>query len=186
MFKKPIRSLVAGLAVTAALSGSALADSPKDIAIKGVEALFGSFDKAGIERYFAEDYIQHNPAVPTGRAPIIGILDGLKKSGISVDSHRVLAEGDLVVFHNTYSNAQAFGSEKIVAFDLFRIEDGKIAEHWDNITPVAPANPSGHSQTDGPSEIVDLDKTAANKALCGRFRRDHSRQGRHVGADKLL
>ena len=56
-----------------------------------------------------------------------------------------------------------------VAFDLFRVKDGRIVEHWDNITAIAQPNPSGRSQVDGPTDVVDLDKTAANRALVSDF-----------------
>jgi predicted SnoaL-like aldol condensation-catalyzing enzyme len=53
---------------------------------------------------------------------------------------------------------------------VFRFEDGKIVEHWDNLqeTPKKP-NPSGRTMTDGPTEVKDLDRTAANKQLVRDF-----------------
>ena len=57
-----------------------------------------------------------------------------------------------------------------VAFDIFRFdENGKIAEHWDNIASKAEPNPSGHTQTDGTMEINDLDKTETNRGLIKNF-----------------
>ncbi|WP_210211640.1 MULTISPECIES: hypothetical protein [unclassified Mesorhizobium] len=67
-----------------------------------------------------EDYIQHNPGVPTGAAPILSFLPVLKDAGLTVKTHRVLSEGDLVAVHSTYDNAQAFGGQTMVAFDVFR------------------------------------------------------------------
>lgn len=55
------------------------------------------------------------------------------------------------------------------AFDIFRFEEGKIVEHWDNLTPITAANPSGRTQFDGATEIKDLDKTEANKTLVANF-----------------
>lgn len=134
-----------------------------------LDALFKDYDPAATERLLSEGYIQHNPAVPTGRAPIISFLPGLKNSGISVTTHRLISEGDLVVAHSSYNNAQAFGGEKMVAFDVFRIADGKIAEHWDNLSATSDPNPSGRTQVDGPTDITGLDKTAANKRLVADF-----------------
>lgn len=64
-----------------------------------------------------------------------------------------------------------FGPE--IGFDIFRFEDGKIVEHWDNLqeTPLSP-NPSEHTMIDGTTELADLDKTEANKALVEQFVRD--------------
>ncbi|MCK0141073.1 nuclear transport factor 2 family protein [Aliiroseovarius sp. F20344] len=143
--------------------------TPKEIVLEVVAAIFINFEPSAAEQLLAKNYVQHNPAVPTGAAPILGFIPGLKESGIEVEIHRVIAEGDLVVLHTTYTNAQAFGAEALVGFDVFRVEDGKVAEHWDNLTPVAAPNPSGHTQTNGPTEVSDLAKTAENKALVTDF-----------------
>ena len=143
----------------------------KEIVLAAVTALFGHYDVDAARELLAPDYIQHNPAVPTGAEAILGFVPALQEMGLTAVSHRVLAEGDLVVLHSTYENAQAFGAEKLVAFDVFRVEDGKVAEHWDNLQPLVPASDtaSGRSMVDGPTEIVDLDKTAENKALVEGF-----------------
>lgn len=78
---------------------------------------------------------------------------------------RVFADGDYVVAHTDYN---FFGPK--IGFDIFRFEDGKIVEHWDNLqTKPESANPSGHSMTDGATKIVDLDKTAENKQIAENF-----------------
>lgn len=143
--------------------------TPKEIVLNAVAAIFTNFDPDAAKALLAEDYIQHNPAVPTGAAPILGFIPALKESGIELDTHRVITEDDMVVLHTTYRSAQAFGGDTLVAFDVFRVEDSKVAEHWDNLTPITPPNPSGRTQVDGPTEITDLDKTAANKALVTAF-----------------
>ena len=57
-----------------------------------------------------------------------------------------------------------------VAFDIFRFdENGKIAEHWDNLAALAEPNPSGHTQTDGTMDVTDLDKTEENRELVKKF-----------------
>lgn len=84
-------------------------------------------------------------------------------------THRTFADGNLVVTHNTYENADLFGGPTLVGLDVYRIEDGKVAEHWDNLQAPAPANASGRTLTDGPTEVTDLDKTEANKALVTEF-----------------
>ncbi len=143
-----------------------------EIVLSAFTAIFVDFDADKAKDYLAEDYIQHNPAVPTGAEPILGFIPALKESGVTVETHRVLTEGDMVVLHNTYNNAQAFGGDQMVAFDVFRVEDGKVAEHWDNLQPVAAKTVSGNSQTDGATEVTDLEKTEENKALVEDFVRD--------------
>ena len=139
--------------------------SNKEIVLAAVDALFVRFDAEAAAELLAPDYIQHNPGVPSGAAPLLGFVPALAESGLEVEIHRVLAEDDLVVLHTTYRNAQAFGAEQMVAFDVFRVADGKLVEHWDNLTALTPPNPSGRTQTDGATEITDRDRTAENKAL---------------------
>ena len=61
------------------------------------------------------------------------------------------------------SEADFFGPRVII--DLFRFEDGMLAEHWDSIQEEITETASGRSMTDGPTEITDLDRTAENRAL---------------------
>ncbi|MDJ1018394.1 MAG: nuclear transport factor 2 family protein, partial [Paracoccaceae bacterium] len=144
----------------------------KEIVLQALTALFVQFDPEAARPLITEDYIQHNPNVPTGRAAILEILPVLKDSGLTAQVHRVIAEDDLVVAHVTYSNAQILGAETMVAFDVFRVEDGKVAEHWDNLQAPPEVSVSGRTMTDGPTEITDLDRAEANKALVLGFVRD--------------
>jgi predicted SnoaL-like aldol condensation-catalyzing enzyme len=86
----------------------------------------------------------------------------LKSKGNTV---RVFRDGDHVFTHTDYN----FAGPK-AGFDIFRFEDGRIAEHSGGLQEKpATLNPSGHSMTDGATEIKDLDKTEANKALVRNF-----------------
>jgi len=136
---------------------------------KAMNALFRDFDEEQMKALYTEDYIQHNPNVPTGLDAVIALLPVLKEAGFDYTTHRVLEDGDLLLTHTTYHNAAVFGADDVVAFDLWRMEDGKIAEHWDSIIPVYAETASGRTQTDGMTEVVDLDKTEENKALVESF-----------------
>lgn len=75
----------------------------------------------------------------------------------TVNNIRAFEDGDKVFLQTVYNFA---GAGEQVAFDIFRFdENGKIAEHWDNLAALAEPNPSGHTQTDGTMEVTDLDKT---------------------------
>ena len=128
-------------------------------------ALFRDYSEEGVRDCIDTDMIQHNPFVPTGRDALIGFLPALKASGITYTNHRILQDGAYVVLHNSFTNAQAFGADRIVTIDIYRMKDGKAAEHWDAIQPLVDVTASGRTQVDGETAIKDLDKTEANKAL---------------------
>ena len=93
-------------------------------------------------KYMAESYIQHNPNVPTGRAAFIELLSKFVKpqdidTRIKAPLVAVVAEGDLVVLafaKEAPDPADATKKYTTTWFDMFRIEGGKIAEHWDPAT----------------------------------------------------
>lgn len=134
----------------------------KEIAVGILTEGVAKGDKAFIEAHVAEDYIQHNPQVPDGRAGILGLIDVLhaQPNAPQIKPIRVLQDGDLVAIHSEMN----FGAD-VVVFDLFRFEDGIAVEHWDGIQPNAETTASGRTMTDGPTEITDRDKTEANKEL---------------------
>jgi len=112
------------------------------------------------------DYVQHNPFIPTGLEPFIQMLPVLQENGTTAENIRMLQDGQYVFMHNIWRNAKPFGADEMVSFDIIRLDDqGKVAEHWDAMTPLVEETASGRTQTDGPTDIKDLDKTEANKAL---------------------
>jgi len=170
--KKTVLKFASAIALAGMAACAATPMTPKEVAVAEMASLFETFDAEQATATIAPDLIQHNQAVPNGAEVLIGLIPTLKESGITATTHRLIAEGDMVVAHNEYQNAQVFGGDHLAAFDVFRIEDGKVAEHWDNLSPVTPPNPSGRTQFDGPTEITDLDKTADNKALVADFIND--------------
>jgi len=136
---------------------------------KGMDALFKDFDEKAMRKYYTADYIQHNPHVPTGLEAVIGLLPALKEANFGYATHRYIEDGELVLTHTTYHNAEVFGANKVVAFDIWRIEDGKIAEHWDSIIPLYEETESGRTQTEGATQILDKEKTAENKEMVRSF-----------------
>ena len=146
----------------------ASAASTKEVVTNALNEVMIKKNMAAIDTYFAEPYIQHNPQVPTGLAAFKGLADQAiaKNPAFKYQMIRVFTDGNIGIAHGIY---EGFAKVPLVGFDIFRLKDGKIVEHWDNLSPVAANNPSGHSQTDGPTEVTDLDKTEANKKLVGEF-----------------
>jgi len=91
------------------------------------------------DKYMAESYIQHNPMVPTGRAAFVEAF-GKRVKPAPIDARvkaplvAIVAEGDLVVlsFARELDDPKDAGKKySSTWFDMFRIENGRIAEHWD-------------------------------------------------------
>lgn len=113
-------------------------------------------------------YIQHNLAVADGLAGVKALLQSLPREATKVNTVRVLQDGNFVILHTEYN----FFDPK-VGFDIFRFEDERIVEHWDNLQETAlKPSPSGHTMIDGPTVISDLDKTETNKALMQAYMDD--------------
>ena len=103
------------------------------------------------DKYLTESYIQHNPTVPTGRA---GFKQFFAKfaHATPVDAHikaplvAIVAEGDYVVlsFVQPVGDVDSAGAYTTTWFDMFRVADGRIAEHWDpTLKPAAAATAPG-------------------------------------------
>ena len=88
------------------------------------------------ERFLRPDYIQHNPNVPTGSK---GFVDAFRTrfaqkfpAYYKRELLNVIGEDDMVVVYSRQIWTSQDGThKKVLLFDMFRVEDGKIAEHWD-------------------------------------------------------
>jgi predicted SnoaL-like aldol condensation-catalyzing enzyme len=150
----------------------------KDTVLAAAAQLFGDQDPTAVDRWVASDYRQHSSLAPDGPEGLRHLVQ-TAPAGFRYDLHRAIAEGDLVALHGTYHGIAA---TPLVAFDIFRVADGKLAEHWDALAPIVESTASGRSQTDGPTAITDLDATAVNKALVTAFVDDVLKHGK---ADKI-
>ena len=112
-------------------------------------------------------YIQHNLGVADGLAGFGALLQALPPNSAKVNTVRSFQDGDFVFTHTEYN---FFGPK--IGFDIFRFEEGKIVEHWDNLQETAKPNPSNHTMIDGATELKDIDKTNANKILVRSFVED--------------
>ncbi|MGF6991846.1 nuclear transport factor 2 family protein [Paraburkholderia sp. GAS32] len=100
------------------------------------DAVFNRHDLRTASTVLAPNYIQHNPHVPTGSASFISFFTEYFKHAPDARSAivRSATDGDLVFLHvHSTSNPQDRGNAIV---DIFRVEHGKVAEHWDVIQPV--------------------------------------------------
>ncbi len=142
---KALKPLLAAAILTAGLAAPGMAQEPRDIAQEEAnrKLVVDFYDKVFNQHMVEEaavvltdDYKQHNPHVPDGKEPFVSYFTQFFKDNPEARARivRSAADGDLVWLHlNSTQNAQDRG-EAIV--DIFRVEDGRIVEHWDVIQPV--------------------------------------------------
>jgi predicted SnoaL-like aldol condensation-catalyzing enzyme len=96
----------------------------------------GKMDK--LASYFdGDNYIQHNPQIADSLSGLSAALEAMATQGVTMQYnriHKVLGEGNFVLVVSEGS----FGGRHTSFYDLFRVEKGKIAEHWDTIETIAP------------------------------------------------
>ena len=93
----------------------------------------GQIDRA--EQYLGATYHQHNPQIADGLEGFTAFFTHLQENKIPFSltrTHRTIAEGNFVLLH---SEGQIGGAPHAF-FDLFRVEDGRIVEHWDVVQPI--------------------------------------------------
>lgn len=107
----------------------------KALVLDAMTSLFQRHDASAVERLYAEDYIQHNPDIPQGRAALQGLVETLSPS-VCYEPGLIIAEGDFVAIHG---RIRGWADEPQVVVDIFRIQDRKLAEHWDVLQNETPA-----------------------------------------------
>ncbi len=124
-------------------------------------------DQKAISYINPTNYTQHNLAVADGLEGFGALMQHAPEGGFKVNTIRAFQDG---AFGFAQTEYDFFGPK--IGVDVFRFENGQIVEHWDNLIEVLPANPSGHTQTDGTITVTDLDKTETNKTLVANFIND--------------
>lgn len=110
------------------LVGPAMAqESSKDFVVKAVTELFTNKDLTAIDRYWAESYMQRNPGLASTSAVLKEALKDMP-ANMTYEIGMVIADGDLVAIHGRYTG---WGPKPLIVVDIYRVENGKIAEHWD-------------------------------------------------------
>ncbi|MGQ8706711.1 nuclear transport factor 2 family protein [Serratia sp. TSA_198.1] len=144
------------LMVSLVLAGSATAEpaiqardtsieeANRQLVLTFYDRFFNRHDIVQAAKVVADDYRQHNPGVPDGKAPLVDYFTGFFKSNPQSRARivRSAADGDLVWLHVHSTNGKDDLGRAVL--DIFRVKDGQIVEHWDVIqdVPGKSANPN--------------------------------------------
>ncbi|MGW4057710.1 nuclear transport factor 2 family protein [Amycolatopsis sp. NPDC004747] len=119
----------------------------KRVALAAVDELLNKHDLSAVDRYYREPYIQHNPDIANGFAGVKAAITGLPN--LHYDVFQTLADGDFVTVD---ARVTGLGDTTKIIMDVFRLDRGRIVEHWDIIQDEVPASEtvSGNSMISTP------------------------------------
>lgn len=103
------------------------ATNNRALVLEAMAALFQRRDASVVDRLYAPDYVQHNPGIPQGREALAELVAQLPPD-VYYEPGLVIAEGAYVAIHG---RIRGWSPKPQVVVDIFRIEDGRLAEHWD-------------------------------------------------------
>ena len=100
----------------------------KALVLEAFDTLFNKRDYAAADRYWSSNYIQHSAHIEPGREGLFNLIRSTPDS-LRYEHQLIVAEGDYVIVHGRFS-----GTGRAVAWvaaDIVRIENDRLAEHWD-------------------------------------------------------
>jgi predicted SnoaL-like aldol condensation-catalyzing enzyme len=100
----------------------------KALVLEAFDTLFNRRDYGAAERFWSDRYIQHRAHIAPGRGGLFNLIRTLPDT-LKYENQLIVAEGDYVIAHGRFSGHGRPAAW--VAADIVRIEDGKLAEHWD-------------------------------------------------------
>lgn len=141
----------------------------KQIVTEFYRKVIGEQDLEFAKKIVTDDYIQHNPHVRTGKEGFLEAIEFLNKMPKPKNPPkpfmRVIADGEYVVVHLSVE----FNEQKKIVLEIFRIENGLIAEHWDAIQDISGTGSKGNREIEGPIAIENEEATSKNKAIVRDF-----------------
>jgi predicted SnoaL-like aldol condensation-catalyzing enzyme/MFS family permease len=103
-------------------------DENKALVLEAFDTLFNRRDYDAAERFWSDRYIQHSAHIPPGRDGLFNLVRTLPDT-LKYENQLIVAEGDYVIAHGRFSGNGR--PTAWIAADIVRIEDGRLAEHWD-------------------------------------------------------
>jgi predicted SnoaL-like aldol condensation-catalyzing enzyme len=100
----------------------------KALVLEAFDTLFNKRDYEAAERYWSLNYIQHSAHIEPGREGLFNLVRNTPDS-LRYEHQLIIAEGDHVIVHGRFSGTGQPAAW--IAADIVRIENGRLAEHWD-------------------------------------------------------
>jgi predicted SnoaL-like aldol condensation-catalyzing enzyme len=121
-----------------------ITETNRRIVQRFVEIFYGRRNvRLAFESFVGDPYIQHNPGIADGREAAIAKLEPMfSHPDFSVDVKRILVDGNLAVVHLHARKTPAERGGAVV--DMFRLEGGKIVEHWDVLQAIPEQSANAH------------------------------------------
>ncbi|EQA4279914.1 nuclear transport factor 2 family protein [Cronobacter dublinensis] len=128
-------SLLTANGAVASARQSDVEEANRQRVITFYDRFFNQHDTAAAD-VVADDYRQHNPEVPDGKAPFVNYFSGFFRDNPQSRAKviRSAADGDLVWLQVHSTNGSHDRGQAVL--DIFRVKNGKIVEHWDIIQDV--------------------------------------------------
>jgi predicted SnoaL-like aldol condensation-catalyzing enzyme len=130
---------------SASAAQTAVQAANKQTVLAFYDAAINRADPEAAAAYLGSRYVQHNPSIADGVEGFIAFARELRQRFPQVRGvvKRVFADGDFVILH-VHAQRQP-GETGLAIVDIFRLEQGRIVEHWDVRQPIPPmaANPNG-------------------------------------------
>ncbi|PYI60826.1 MAG: hypothetical protein DMC60_07060 [Verrucomicrobia bacterium] len=100
----------------------------KALVLEAFDTLFNKRDYAAAEKYWSPNYIQHSAHIEPGRDGLFKLIRSTPDS-LRYEHQLIVAEDDYVIVHGRFTG---YGRPVAwIAADIVRIENGRLAEHWD-------------------------------------------------------
>jgi predicted SnoaL-like aldol condensation-catalyzing enzyme len=112
----------------------------KALVLDAFETLFNRRGYAAAERYWSPNYIQHSAHIEPGRDGLFNLIRSAPDT-LRYEHQLIVAENDYVIVHGRFSGHGP--SAAWIAADIVRIQNGRLAEHWDVLQDEATKAESG-------------------------------------------
>ena len=127
------------------MSRTPLEQANLDLVLAMFAQVLNPMDSSAVDRFIAPDYIQHSQLAEPGRDALKRFLDMIREQTPEAvhDVKRAFVDGDHVIVH--YHVRRWPGDKGWAVIDIFRVENGLIAEHWDVLQDVGEGGPNPNS-----------------------------------------